>query len=184
MTGVAVHGPDVADQGTLTADRVLLSQEQMQAITGAGTDLTIIPGMNTTSPIDDEGLVGTVPPECRFIFAETSIFGTDFTDFHKTVFQYPPRGALISEAAAVYPDGGGAQRAFEAFAAVLAACGNSSAAALLGDWSVGPDRARTRPRDCGRDYRLKGVVLFEVVSCGLPTSVADIVIANMADHTG
>ena len=184
MTGVAVHGPDGPTPGTLTADRVLLSQEKMQAITGAGTDLTIIPGMNTTSPIDDEGLAVTVPSECRFMFAETAIFGTDFTDFRKTVFQYPPRGALISEAAAVYPDPGAAQQAFDAFADSLTACGNRSSAALLGEWSVGPDRARTRPRDCGRDYRLKGVVLFEVVSCGLPASVADIVIANMADHTG
>lgn len=182
MTGVAVHGPEVADPAVLTADRVLLSQEQMQAITGAGTDMTIIPGMNTTSPIDDEGLADTVPPECRFMFAETSIFGTDFTDFRKTVFQYPPRRALISEAAAVYPDPGAAQRAFDAFAATLTACGNSSSGALLGDWSAGPDRLSTRPRDCGRDYRRKGVALIEVVSCGLPASVAEIVISNMADH--
>ena len=181
-TGVAVRGPDMADPTVLTADRVLLSQEQMQAITGAGADLTIIPGMNTTSPVDDDGLAATVPPECRFIFAETSIFGTDFTDFRKTVFQYPPRGALISEAAAVYPDPAVARGAFDRLAADFTACGNGSAGAILGHWSVAADRLSTRPRDCGRDYRLKSSALTEVVSCGLPASVAEIVGTNLAEH--
>lgn len=182
VAGLAVRGPEVAEPGALTADRVLLSQEQMRAITGAGMDLTIIPGMSTTSPVDDDGLAATVPPECRFIFAETAIFGTDVADFRKVVFQYPPRRALISQAAAIYPDPSAARQAFDAFSAAVEACANSPAAALLGGWTLAEDRLRTRPRDCGRDYRLKHAVLIEVISCGLPESVGEIVLTNLSNR--
>lgn len=182
VAGLPVRGAELAEPGALTADRVLLSQEQMQAITGAGMDLTIIPGMSTTSPVDDDGLAATVPPECRFIFAETSIFGTDLSDFRKVVFQYPPRRALISEAAAVYPDPTAARRAFDAFSADVATCADSPAAVLLGGWTLTEDQLRTRPRDCGRDYRLKHAVLIEVISCGLPESVGEIVLANLGNR--
>lgn len=180
--GLPVRGAEAADPDALTADRVLMSQEQMRAVTGAGLDLTIIPGMSSTSPLDDDELAATVPPACRFIFAETSIFGTDLTDFRKVVFQYPPRRALISQAAAVYPDPVVARRAFDAFSAAVAACADSPAGTLLGGWTVTADTLRTRPRDCGRDYRLKNTVLVEVVSCGLPESVGEIVLANLGNR--
>ncbi len=86
----------------------MLSQAQVQAITGGGQDVTIIPSMDGKSMVDVEPpLAEAVPPrDCRFLFAETDTFGTDVEDFHKTSFQYPPRRALISEAAAAYRDGG------------------------------------------------------------------------------
>ena len=71
-------------------DEVLLDQPGMRAITGAGDDLTIIPTMDGTSPVDVDSLADEVPPQCRFVFAETATFGSDIEQFHKTTFQDPP----------------------------------------------------------------------------------------------
>jgi hypothetical protein len=38
---------------------------------------------------------------------------------------------------------------------------------------------RTRPGLCGRDYRVKSVVLVEVTFCRFPGSVPDIVMTNI-----
>lgn len=75
---------------------VLLDQSRMRAITGAGDDLTIIPTMDGNYPVDIEDLAAAVPRECRFVYAETSTFGPDVEEFHKTTFQDPPEGRLIS----------------------------------------------------------------------------------------
>ncbi|MGH3563734.1 MAG: sensor domain-containing protein, partial [Mycobacterium sp.] len=117
-------------------DQIMLDQAQMRGITGAGQDLTIIPTMDGKSPVDIDPLADTVPPECRFVYAETATFGTEITQFHKTTFQDPPEGALISEGAAAYPDVGTARHAFDALVATVGDCADSSAGAMLvGDWS-------------------------------------------------
>ena len=76
----------------------------MRGITGGGDDLNIIPSMDATTPVDVDLLADEVPPPCRFLFAETATFGSDLADFHKTTYQDPPVGGLISQGAAVYRD--------------------------------------------------------------------------------
>ena len=162
-------------------DEVLLDQSRMRAITGAGDDLTIIPSMDGKQPVDVDTLVGTAPPECRFVYAETATFGPDVEQFHKTTFQDPPDSALISEGAAGYRDAGTVQHAFDTLVATVEGCAASSRGSwLVGDWTADQRSLRTRPGGCGRDYRVKSVVLLEVTFCGFPESVPDIVMTNLA----
>lgn len=168
-----VHGVDV--------DAVLLDQSRMRAITGAGNDLTIIPSMDGVSPVDVDALAGDAPRECRFLFAETATFGPDVAEFHKTTFQDPPEGALISEGAAAYPDTDTARRAFGALVSAVGNCAGGPAGQLLvGDWQADANSLHLRPGGCGRDYRVLSVALLEVTSCGFPRSVSDIVMTNIA----
>ncbi len=176
----ALSEPPYQPPGVVNVDAVLLSQAQMQSITGGGPDLTIIPTMDGTVPVDIDALASSVPPECRFVFAETATFGPDIADFHKTSFQDPPRAALISQGAAAYRDVAGAQRAFEALSQTVSRCADSSDGALLvGAVTADAQSLRTRPGACGRDYRAKGSVLVEVTFCAFPESVSDIVMANI-----
>jgi PknH-like protein len=172
-SGIAPNGFDVAG--------LLLDQSRMQAITGGGEHLTIIPSMDTTSPVDIDTLAQTAPPACRFVYAETVTFGPDVETFHKTTFQDPPRGGIISEGAAAYHDGDTARRAFGALVSTVRNCADSSAGTgLVGDWNADDRSLQTRPGDCGRDYLLKAVVLMEVTYCGFPDSVSTIVMSNLA----
>ena len=162
-------------------DEVLLDQSRMRAITGAGDDLTIIPSMDGKQPVDVDTFVGTAPPQCRFVYAETAIFGPDVEQFHKTTFQDPPDSALISEGAAGYRDTGTVQHAFDTLVATVDGCAASSRGSwLVGNWTADKQSLRTRPGGCGRDYRVKSVVLLEVTFCGFPESVPDIVMTNLA----
>ncbi len=176
--------PDFETPGVpavVDVDGLMLGQERMRAITGAGDDLTIIPSMDGTTPVDIDALAQNVPPECRFIFAETQTFGPDVEGFHKTTFQNPPKGGLISEGAAAYHDADTARRAFDGLLATVQACSSGSfGSMLIGDWSTDADSLHIRPGDCGRDYRLKSVVLIEVTFCQFPETVPDIVITNIA----
>jgi hypothetical protein len=162
-------------------ERVLLDQSRMQAITGGDEHLTIIPSMDATSPVDIDTLAHTAPPECRFVYADTATFGPDIEAFHKTTFQDPPHGGLISEGAAAYPDAGTARRAFGALVTTVRNCADSSEGlGFVGTWIADDRSLQTRPGDCGRDYLLKSVVLVEVTYCGFPDSVSTIVISNIA----
>ncbi len=167
--------------GAVHVGRLMLDTPRMRAITGTGEELTIIPTMDSTGPVDIDGLAATVPPPCRFIYAETTVFGTEHTQFHKTTYQYPPRGALISEAAAAYPDPESARRAFDAVVAAVAECADSPAGpGLVGDQTADEQFLHTRAGDCGRGYQLKSVVLLEVTHCGFSESIADLVLTNLA----
>ncbi|WIM88176.1 sensor domain-containing protein [Candidatus Mycobacterium wuenschmannii] len=170
-----------AGAGGYDVQRVLLDQPRMQAITGGDEHLTIIPSMDTTSPVDVESLAQTAPPECRFVYAETATFGPDIETFHKTTFQDPPRGGLISEGAAAYPDAATARHAFGVLVTTVRGCAATSAGfGLVGTWSSDERSLQTRPGDCGRDYLLKSVLLVEVTYCGFPDSVSTIVMSNIA----
>lgn len=165
----------------VNVDQILLDQSRMRAITGGDEHLTIIPSMDGKSPIDIDTLADTTPPECRFVYAETATFGPDVESFHKTTFQYPPRGGLISEGAAAYPDTGAARHALDALVATVDGCASSSNGMLfIADWNADAQSLHTRSGDCGRDYRLKSTVLMEVTFCGFPESVSDIVLTNIA----
>lgn len=167
-----VHGVDV--------DTVLLDQPRMRAITGAGEHLTIIPSMDGINPVDIDALADNAPQECRFLFAETATFGPDIAEFHKTTFQDPPEGALVSEGAAAYPDAATARRAFGDLVRTVGNCADTSAGQLLvGDWQADADSLHLRPGGCGRDYRVLSVALLEVTYCGFPQSVSDIVMTNI-----
>lgn len=167
--------------GVLDAGAVLLDQSRMRAITGAGEHLTIIPSMDGRYPVDVDSLAATAPPECRFVFAETATFGPGVKAFHKTTFQDPPQGRLISEGAASYTDTDTARRAFDALVATVDSCAASSMGWLLVDeWKAGADSLRMRPGNCGRDYRVLSVALLEVTFCGFPESVSEIVLTNIA----
>lgn len=165
----------------VNVDKVLLDQSRMRAITGGDERLTIIPSMDGNAPIDIDMLADTAPPRCRFVYAETATFGPDIEAFHKTTFQYPPRGALISEGAAGYPDAGVARHALDALVATVGSCATSANGSLfIGDWHADAQSLHTRSGDCGRDYRVKSMVLMEVTFCGFPESVSDIVLTNIA----
>jgi hypothetical protein len=178
---VAAEFGSAASLSGVDVERVLLDQSRMQAITGGDEHLTIIPSMDATSPVDIDTLAHTAPPECRFVYAETATFGPDIEAFHKTTFQDPPHGGLISEGAAAYRDADTARRAFGTLVTTVRSCADSSAGlGLVGAWKADDRSLQTRPGDCGRDYLLKSVVLVEVTYCGFPESVSTIVISNIA----
>jgi len=182
VDGTALPGPGATRHAVrgVDVDTVLLDQPRMRAITGAGEHLTIIPSMDGTSPVDIDTLAESAPRECRFLFAETATFGPDIEEFHKTTFQDPPDGALISEGAAAYADADTARRAFGALVATVGTCADDSAGQLLvGDWQADAESLQLRPGGCGRDYRVLSVALLEVTFCGFPESVSDIVMTNM-----
>lgn len=164
------------DVGTL-----MLDTAQMRALTGAGDDLTIIPSMDSQIPVDIEPLMETVSPQCEWIFAETQTFGPDIEEFHKTTFQNPPDGALISQGAAGYLDAATAQRAFDALVTLVDGCDATGyGSTLVGTWNATPDSLQTRTSEvCGRDYRVKSAVLVEVTFCRFAASVPDLVMTNI-----
>jgi hypothetical protein len=165
----------------VNVDELLLEPSRMRAITGAGDDLTIIPTMDGTTPVDIDALAATAPPQCRFIFKETQTFGPDVERFHKTTFQNPPNGGLISEGAASYRDFDTARHAFDSLVGLVKGCDKTSLGpTFVGDWTADADTLRTRPGACGRDYRVKSVVVIEVTFCSFPQSVPDIVVTNIA----
>jgi len=181
--GTAVPAFGAAHRGVqgVNVDVILLDQSRMQAITGAGEHLTVIPTMDGTYPVDIDALADTTPQECRFIFAETATFGPDVEEFHKTTFQDPPDGALISEGAAAYRDPATARRAFGTLVTTVGNCADGSAGQLfVGEWKSDANSLHMRPGGCGRDYRVLSVALLEVTFCGFPQSVSDIVMTNIA----
>jgi hypothetical protein len=180
--GTAVPAFGAAHRGVqgVNVDAVLLDQPRMQAITGAGQHLTIIPTMDGTSLVDIDALADKTPQECRFVFAETATFGSDVQEFHKTTFQDPPAGALISEGAAAYGDAATARRAFGALVTTVGTCADGSAGQLfVGEWKADANSLHMRPGGCGRDYRVMSVALLEVTFCGFAQSVSDIVMTNI-----
>ncbi|WP_072534179.1 sensor domain-containing protein, partial [Mycobacterium tuberculosis] len=160
-TASATFGGD--RQGMLDVATILLDQSRMQAITGSGDDLTIIPTMDTTYPVDVDDFAQPIPRECRFIYAETAVFGSEIEAFHKTTFQDRPDGSLISEAAAAYRDAGTARRAFDTLAVTVHDCAASPAGWLfVSRWTAGGNSLHIRAGDCGRDYRVLSAALLEV----------------------
>ncbi len=183
VTGTAVKAVPGLDDDSLSpvdVETVMLDQSRMRAITGAGEDLTIIPSMDGKTPVDIEPLVERAPPRCGWLFAESQIFGPDVEEFHKTSFQNPPDGALISEAVAAYRDAETARAAFDSLLSRVDECGSTtSGSAILGDRTTAGESLSMRPGACGRDYRVKSVVLVEVTFCRFPGSVPDIVMTNI-----
>jgi hypothetical protein len=184
VTGSAVRsipGIDDDSRSPVDVDGVLLEQSQMRAITGAGEDLTVIPSMDGKLPVDIDQLANTLPPPCRWYFAETQTFGPEVEEFHKTTYQDPPDGALISQGAAAYRDPGTARRAFDGLVELVDGCDSTDVGStFVGEWNATGDSVRTRTDgQCGRDYRLKSVVLVEVTFCAFPASVPDIVLTNI-----
>jgi len=170
-----------ASEDGVELSRIMLDTPRMRALVGADEQLTIIPTMDSSSPTDIDDLAATVPPQCRFIFAETAVFGSAPTRFRKITYQYPPKAALVSEGAAVYPDTGSAHQALEALVGKVAECADTSAGpGLVSDWDADEDSLRTSAGACGRAYRVKSVVLLEVTYCGFSASDADLVVTNMA----
>jgi hypothetical protein len=175
-----VPGFDDDSRSPVDVDGVLLEQSQMRAITGAGEDLTVIPSMDGKLPVDIDQMADSVPPPCRWYFAETQTFGPDVEEFHKTTYQDPPNGALISQGAAAYRDPGTARRAFDALVELVNRCDSTPLGpTFVGEWTATDDSVQTRGSQCGRDYRLKSVVLVEVTFCSFPASVPDIVLTNI-----
>jgi hypothetical protein len=183
VTGAAVRaapGIDDDSRSPVDVDAVLLEQSRMRAITGGGDDLTVIPTMDGKQPVDIDELAASVASECRWYFIETDTFGPEIEEFHKTTYQDPPHGALISQGAAGYRDAATARRAFDGVVDRIDRClDSSSGRVLLGESTGGADAVQTRAGDCGRDYRVKSVVLVEVTYCRYPDSVPDIVMANL-----
>jgi len=177
----SVPGLDAESQSPVDVETVMLDQSQMRAITGAGDDLTIVPSMDGKIPVDIDQLAKTTPPQCKWIFEESQTFGPDVEEFHKTTFQNPPDGGLISEGAAAYLDPAAARRAFDDLVGLVDGCRSTPLGPMfVGEWSATPDSVQMRPGNgCGRDYRVKNVVLVEVTACQFPDSVPGIVMTNI-----
>ena len=187
LDGTAVRSAPAIDedsQSPVDVDTVLLDSTQMQAVTGAGEDLTAIPGTDSKAPVDFDVVPGVVPEDvpqqCEWVYAETQVFGSELEEFRKSTYQNPPGGGLISQAAAGYRDPATARRAFDTIVERVQGCGaTSSGVAMVGDVTTTPDSVQTRPGNCGRDYRVKSVVLVEVTFCAFSASVPDIVMTNI-----
>ncbi|MGV0643139.1 sensor domain-containing protein [Mycolicibacterium sp. XJ879] len=179
----AVPGIDDDSLSPLDVDTIMLDQAQMRAITGAGDDLTVIPTMDGKVPVDIDQFAESTPPQCRWVFAETQTFGPDIEEFHKTTFQHPPGGGLISQGAAAYRDPDTARRAFDDLVARADDCRTTPLGPMfVGEATIGADSLQTRTDNgCGREYRIKNVVLVEVTACRFPDSVPTIVMANILD---
>ena len=185
--GTAMRTPPAIDEDSrspVDVDTVLLDRAQMQAVTGAGEHLTAIPGTESKAPVDFGAVPGLVPKDvphqCEWVYAETQVFGSEVEEFHKSTYQNPPEGGLISQAAAGYRDPATAQRALVAIAELAQGCAATSAGTtLVGDVTATTEAVFTRPGNCGRDYRVKSVVLVEVTFCAFPASVPDIVMTNI-----
>jgi hypothetical protein len=177
----AAPGIDDDSLSPVDVETIMLDQSQMRAITGAGEDLTIIPTMDGKVPVDIEPLTESAPPQCQWVFAETQTFGSEVEEFHKTTFQNPPDGGLISEGAAGYRDRITARGAFDDLVTLVDGCGSTTFGPMfVGDWTATADTLQTQANNgCGRDYRLKNVVLVEVTACRFPSSVPDIVMTNI-----
>ncbi len=183
VAGYAIRstpGIDDDSQSPVDVDSIMLDQQRMRAITGAGEDLTIIPSMDGKYPVDIEQFAKDAPPQCQWVFAETQTFGPDVEEFHKTTFQDPPGAGLISEGAAGYRDSATARGVFDNLVTMVQDCGATSlGSTFVGDWTVSTAAISTRFGACGRDYRVKSVVLVEVTFCRFPDSVSDIVMTNI-----
>ncbi|HKV20474.1 MAG TPA: sensor domain-containing protein [Mycobacterium sp.] len=179
----AAPGIDDESQSPVDVETVLLDQKQMQAITGAGEALTIVPSMDGKIPVDVSDLMNGTPQECQWYFAETQTFGAEVEEFHKTTFQNPPDGGLISEGAAAYRDEATARDAFADLVGRVYDCGSTQlGSTFIGEWTADADTLTMRsPGSCGRDYRVKNVVLVEVSFCAFPDSVPGIVMTNIVD---
>ncbi|GFG49906.1 hypothetical protein CQY20_03480 [Mycolicibacterium agri] len=178
---LAPPGIDDESQSPVDVESVILDQAQMQAITGAGENLTIVPSMDGKIPVDVSDLMNGTPQECQWYFAETQTFGNEVEEFHKTTFQNPPDGGLISEGAAAYRDPETARRAFADLIGLVYDCGSTTLGpTFIGEWTADATTLRMRSSGtCGRDYRIKNVVLAEVSFCSFPESVSDIVMTNL-----
>jgi hypothetical protein len=175
-----VPGLDDDSRSPVDVDAVLLEPARMQAITGAGDDLTIVPTMDGKLPVDIEPLMETVATPCQWVFAETQTFGDEVEEFHKTTFQNPPDGGLISQGAAGYRDVPTARRAFDALVARVDGCEDTDdGPGYVGSATVTADSIQTRQGDCGRDYRRKSAVLVEVTFCAFSDAVPDLVMTNI-----
>jgi PknH-like extracellular domain len=173
-------GFDEGSRSPIDVETVMLDQSQMRAITGGGEDLTVIPSMDGKVPVDIEQLAKDAPAQCKWFFEETQTFGPNIEEFHKTTFQDPPKGALISEGAAAYRDAPTARHAFDDLVGLIGDCDSTElGSTFVGEWTAEDDSLRTRPGTCGRDYRVKSAVLAEVTFCAFPESVPEIVMANM-----
>lgn len=183
ISGTAVRAVPGIDDDSLSpvdVETVVLDQSQMRAITGAGDDLSIIPSMDGKIPVDVEPFVKSAPPQCEWLFAESQTFGPDVEEFHKTTFQNPPDGALISEGVAAYRNVETARAAFDSLVGRVDGCGSTTLGpTLVGEWTASGETLSMRPGDCGRDYRVKSVVLVEVTFCRFPGSVPGIVMTNI-----
>lgn len=183
IPGAAVRAAPGIDEGSrspVDVESVLLEQARLRAITGAGEDLTVIPSMDGKSPVDIDVLADPAPAPCRWFFQESTTFGRDVEDFHKTTYQDPPDGALLSQAAAAYRDPPTARRAFDGLAGLIGACAATPGGlGFVGDVTSTGDALHLRSGDCGRDYRVKSVVLAEVTFCRFSPAVPDLVMTNL-----
>lgn len=183
IDGLAVlpFGEGLLTPPVVDTDALMLDLSQMRGITGAGDDLNIIPTMDGKDPVDIELLAKDVPQSCRFLFAETATFGRDSADFHKITYQDPPDGALISQAAAAYPDPPAARQVFDNLVGEVEDCTSTAfGQTYVGEVTADAESLHTRRGlDCGREYHLKSVVLAEVTFCSYPESIPQIVMTNI-----
>ena len=183
VTGAAVRavpGIDDDSRSPVDVDTVLLEQPRMRAITGAGDDLTVVPSMDGKVPVDIDALADPTPAPCRWYFAETLTFGPEVEEFHKTTYQDPPDGALISQGVAGYRDPATARRAFDGLNGLVDDCAATGhGLPFVGASTATDDSLQLRTGECGRDYRVKSVVLVEVTFCRFPETVPDIVMTNI-----
>lgn len=149
VSGTALRTAPTIDEDSrspVDVDTVLLDRAELQAITGAGENLTAIPGMQSKIPVDIDLMLDSVPQQCQWVFAETQVFGPDIEEFTKSTYQSPRRGGVISQAAAGYRDVPTARAAFDGLVERIRGCDQSRAGRqLVGEFAGTTDSVHTRP---------------------------------------
>lgn len=112
---------------------VLLQQSQLRAITGAGEDLSAIPGADGKYPVDVGAFARSALPECAWVLVETHTLGPEVEDVRETTSWNPPRGAPTSQSAAAHRDVATTTDVFDAPAGNVRACGSSVAVTFCPD---------------------------------------------------
>lgn len=168
----------------MDVNELLLTTAELRDITGAGLELTAIPGMDSSRTVDDEHLMDITPVECQFLHRESVIFGSDLNQFRKTTFQSPPKSALLSEAVAAYDDTQKARSAFDNLVDGVTSCDKAVLAAMfVGEWVLAEGNLHLRTGgDCGRIYRVASTVLIEVTYCGYSEVVPNLVVNRIASR--
>ena len=118
LTCCALGGAPAAGASPAAADPLVLSVEEVRAITG-NADLS--PGAPLDQPAGQHQYDGQYPSECRAVFDQDVAFSGGFTDFRSVTYS-GPADRSVTQAVAVYPDSFAARAALTALGSGLKAC--------------------------------------------------------------
>ena len=116
VDGEAIRAPAILDDDSrspVDVDTSCSTSGRCGRSPGPATRSRSSRSMDGRVPVDIEVLAVSRAGSMQWMFRESQTFGPHVEDFHKTTYQSPPDGGLISQAAAAYRDTATAQRAFD-----------------------------------------------------------------------